>query len=413
MIRKRRTACSVALLSLVTVVIASSAPTGVEAGAAAPASVPPTSEANGYRFLDKMMDLYASGSTLRLVQSFTGGILEQKGFTGSITYDDALVIDALLARGTADDVARAEVIGNALLYVQAKDPAHDGRVRAAYAPDPLTGAGGVMQTDPTSDVGNMAWVGQALLQLSARTSESSYLGGATAIADWIQTTTYDTRGAGGYTGGISARGAKIMWKSTEHNIDVYALFTMLAAESGNPIWTTRADWAIQFVESMWNAAAGMFFVGSLDNGVSINTGEQPEDVNSWSYLALADPTYSSSIDWDVHNLAVSKKGFSGVSFCLGDRSGVWFEGTAHLADALELRGRSGDQAQAETYLGDIAHAQFDGPNADGLGIVATSKKRLSDCDGGHYFSSLHTGATAWYLLALQAGNPFHVILPPG
>jgi hypothetical protein len=68
--------------------------------------------------------------------------------------------------------------------------------------------------------------------------------------------------------------------------------------------------------------------------------------------------------------------------------------------------------QAAAYLGDIAHAQVDGPNADGLGIVATSKKRLSDCDGGHYFSSLHTGATAWYLLALQADNPFHVILPP-
>jgi hypothetical protein len=390
--------------------MAGSAPSG--AAAADPVSVPSTSEPNGYAFLDQMMDRYGTGTTPRLVQSYTGGVLEQKGFTDSITYDDALIIDALLARGTADDVARAEVIGNALLYVQANDPAHDGRVRAAYAPDPLTSPGAVTQRDPTSDVGNMAWVGQALLQLYARTNQSSYLAGATAIATWIQANTYDTRGAGGYTGGVSARGAKLTWKSTEHNIDVYALFTMLAAESGNAVWTARAGWARRFVESMWNAGAGMFFVGSLDDGAGVNTSEQPEDVNSWSYLALGDPTYSSSIDWDVHNLAVSKKGFSGVSFCLGDRSGVWFEGTAHLAEALEARGRSSDQTQASAYLGDIAHAQIDGPNADGLGITATSKKRLSDCDGGHYFSSLHTGATAWYLLALQADDPFHVILAP-
>jgi hypothetical protein len=401
-----------ALVLATSLFLASSAPAGALAAVAGPASVPTTSEPNGYHFLDQMMDLYGTGSTLRLVQSFTGGVLGQKGFTDSITYDDALIIDALLARGTADDVARAVVIGNALLYVQANDPAHDGRVRAAYAPDPLTSPGAIAQRDPTSDVGNMAWVGLALLQLYARTDQATYLAGATAVATWIQTNAYDTRGAGGFTGGISARGAKLTWKSTEHNIDVYALFTMLAAEPGGAIWTTRADWAKQFVESMWNAAAGMFFVGSLDNGVSINTSEQPEDVNSWSYLALEDPTYSSSVDWDVHNLAVSKKGFSGVSFCLGDRSGVWFEGTAHLADALALRGRSGDQTQAAAYLGDIAHAQVDGPNADGLGIVGTSKKRLSDCDGGHYFSSLHTGATSWYLLALQAADPFHVILSP-
>ena len=400
-----------ALVLAASLFVAGAAPTGALAAASGPPSVPSTSEPNGYHFLDQMMDLYGTGSTLRLVQSFTGGVLGQKGFTDSVTYDDAVIIDALLARGTADDVARAEVIGSALLYVQANDPAHDGRVRAAYAPDPLTSPGAITQRNAASDVGNMAWVGQALLQLYARTSQSSYLAGATGIANWIQTNTYDSRGAGGYTGGVSARGAKLTWKSTEHNIDVYALFTMLAAASGSGIWTARADWARQFVESMWDAGAGMFFVGSLDDGVSVNTSEQPEDVNSWSYLALEDPTFSSSIDWDVRNLAVSKKGFSGVSFCLGDRSGVWFEGTAHLADALELRGRSSDQTQATAYLGDIAHAQVDGPNADGLGIMATSKKRLSDCDGGHYFSSLHTGATAWYLLALQGKNPFHVILP--
>ena len=74
-----------------------------------------------------MMDLYASGSVPRLVQSFAGGVLAQQHYTDSVTYDDALVIDAFLAQGTPEALARAEVIGNALLYVQANDPAHDGR----------------------------------------------------------------------------------------------------------------------------------------------------------------------------------------------------------------------------------------------------------------------------------------------
>jgi hypothetical protein len=369
----------------------------------------PAGEAAAYTFLDDMMDRYASGTTLRLVQSFTGGVLEKRGFTDSVTYDDALVIDALLARGTADDVARSEVIGNALLYVQAEDPDHDGRIRAAYAPTPLTAPADVVATDPTSDVGNMAWVGQALVQLYARTGDTSYLTGATAIGQWIERNTYDTRGAGGFTGGVSASGATIRWKSTEHNIDLYAFFTLLAAETGDTSWTTLAGWARGFVAAMWQPASGSFAVGTLDDGVTVNAAEQPEDVNSWSYLALRDPAYAASVDWDVTHLSVSKHGFSGVSFCAGDRSGVWFEGTSHLADALELRGAPGDASLAADYLADVATAQAYGPHADGLGIVAASKNGLRDCDGDRYDASLHTGATSWYLLALQSADPFSLI----
>ncbi len=55
---------------------------------------------------------------------------------------------------------------------------------------------------------------------------------------------------------------------------------------------------------------------------------------------------------------------------------------------------------------DIQFAQTNGPNADGLGIIAASKDALSDCDGDYYYSSLHTGATSWYILASQQVNPF-------
>ena len=385
---------------------------GASGDAGAPAlraAVPATSLEDGYEFLDQMMDRYATGTQLRLVQSYSGGVLEEEGFTESVTYDDALIIDALIARGTPEDIERARVIGNALLYVQANDPDHDGRIRAGYAPTPLLGPADVEATEPTSDVGNMAWVGQALVQLYAATGESSYLQGASAIGEWIQANAYDTRGSGGYTGGEEAGGAKIEWKSTEHNIDLFGFFTMLAGATHDSVWSTRAAWARRFVESMWDAPKRMFWVGTGEDGVSVNRSVRPEDVNSWSYLALQDPAYAGSLDWDVRYLSVSRGGFAGVSFCKRAKKGVWFEGTAHLADALELRGGPGDDARAQEYLADIAHAQSAGLNSDGLGIIAASINGLGDCEGERYFASLHTGATSWYLLALQAADPFSVL----
>jgi hypothetical protein len=157
---------------------------------------------------------------------------------------------------------------------------------------------------------------------------------------------------------------------------------------------------------MWSAPKRMFYAGTGTNGVAINRDLRAEDVNSWSYLALRDASYAASVDWDIKHLSVSRGGFRGVSFCTGDRSGVWFEGTAHLADALELRNSAGDAARAHAYLRDVAHAQRAGPNTDGLGVVAASKNHLSDCDGDQYFASLHTGATSWYLLVLELADPF-------
>jgi hypothetical protein len=220
-------------------------PAGAAAGTAARPGFS-TSVRCAYTFLDHMMDKYATGTTPRLVQSFTGGALGRQHFTDSETYDDALTIDAFLAEGTPGGLTRAETIGNGLLYVQAHDPAGDGRIREAYAPKPLTAPSDVRITGKTSDAGNMAWAGMALAQLYHATGGSAYLAGAESIGNWIVANCRDTRGAGGYTGGDQADGTKIKWKSTEHNIDLYAMFTMLATETGSSSWTADAAWARQF-----------------------------------------------------------------------------------------------------------------------------------------------------------------------
>jgi hypothetical protein len=383
-------------------------PKGVMPAAARPASS--RSVSGAYKFLRLMMDEYASGSTRRLVRSFDGGPL--KNFRDAVTYDDALFVDAMVTQRSSGDIARAAVVGDAFLYVQAHDKAGDGRLRAAYAPKPLRDPSDVVVDDNTSDVGNMAWVGQALVQLYSATSDAAYLNGALRIARWLESNAYDTRGAGGYAGGYTARGQKIEWKSTEHNIDLYVLFTLLARETGAQgaqVWSARAAWARRFIASMWDGQQHHFYVGTASDGVTPNTAELPEDVNSWSFLALRDPAYAASVTWVVRNLSVTAGGFSGVSPCQADRSGVWFEGTAHLADALEFRGDPGDDALAARYLADIYHAQAHGPNGDGLGIIAASRDGLSDCAGGSYYASLHTGTTAWYILAAKKVDPFHPI----
>ncbi len=411
--RKRGAKCALAgaLVALAT----------ITAGAFAPlATAQPTraSVSAGYEFLDEMMDRYASGPELRLVQSYSGGTLERQGVDDSFTYDDALIIDALLARGEPEDLARAQILGQSLLYVQEHDPAGDGRIRAAYAPTPLASPADVSATDATSDVGNMAWVGQALVHLYERTGTPVFLAGARELARWIQTEAYDERGAGGYTGGEEADGTRIAWKSTEHNIDLYAFFSLLAAAGGEVGWGQAAAHARDFVEAMWvppkgkKHGDGMFWVGTGEDGVTPNRGLQVEDVNSWSYLALRDGAFASSLDWVAKYLAVSKKGFSGVSFCRRSRKGVWFEGTAHIADALLARGGPGDEEAAERYLSDIEHAQLAGPNNDGKGIIAASRDGVGDCEGEAYFASLHTGATAWYLLAAQGVDPFDALPGP-
>ncbi|PYT64583.1 MAG: hypothetical protein DMG42_34445, partial [Acidobacteria bacterium] len=378
-----------------------------------------TSLQNAYLFLDTMMDAYAQGSTTRLSQSYSDDIgLESTAFV----YDNAVEIMARLLRGLGQDLARAEVLGNGLLYAQQIDPAADGRVRQAYFVDhpDSTGAFIVPSGFPFffqgSATGDLAWTGMALAQLANRTRIEAYLDGAVRLGNWIFTNTFDTRGAGGYNFTVGANQVK----STEHNIDVYALFTMLARLTGDSAtWTGRADHARIFVDAMFYAPGGFFFTGTGPDGVSINPNLSqdniPEDVQDWSFQAFLNSDHAASIDWCKTNLAVTDTPqtynsdlvpmlnnnnltgnirVSGVTFATQSMrpplaenenaesacfmapsdpfsnqpspSAVWLEGTGHLAAALltrrlprnrDIDGFNGDVDTARILLDNIRVAQ--------------------------------------------------------
>ncbi len=375
---------------------------------------------NAYSFLLQDLDQTGSGDQLRVPRSYQGGYFAgptfpQGGFQASFTYDNALVITALLQRPTSNNVSHAVALGESLLYAQAHDPlTADGRLRTSYEPSPFVTAAGTPYVGGFSVyTGNMAWAGMALTRLYHVTGQQAFLDGALQIANWIQKNTADTRGAGGYAGGLrnddgtGQTMVPITWKATEHNIDVGAFFAMLAGATGDPGWQQHSYSAFGFVQSM-QAGNGHLWTGTGLDGVTTNQDVEPEDVQTWSYLATLDNRYAPAVDWAAGRMAATDGPFTGVSFSGTDTSKVWFEGTAHLLAAYNARGAAGDSAKAAALLATLQQAQTGAPNTDGKGIVAASSDGLVTGEGDIYYAALHTGATAWYLIAAQGGNPFRL-----
>jgi hypothetical protein len=432
-----------------------------------------------YHYLDVVQDAYVKGGEPRLLQSYNN---ESGLMTAAFGYDNALAMLAYLANPTIANVRRARLIGDALLWIQANDEKYtDGRVRQAYAAGPMTFYGGgpsfpgLKREDGKaaflwpfgfggSSTGDIAWVGLALAQLYVDTRIQKYLDGAVALAEWITNRTSPYR-HGGYHGGLQADGETAQpWASTEHNIDAYALCTLLAKLTRARRWVARADVAADFVRAMWNRAGRFFWTGTL-GGVPgedpnvINTGNIPEDVQTWSLLALGDGRYESSVDWVTRKLSNTDGGpssqlpagvtVSGVTYSTGaktitgtvsgsdlpnNRTAVWLEGTGHTALALLERDNRGDTEQARRLLHETVVAQEQVGGGQTVGLTSDPDAgRLSDPGAGGtwtgtplparsgivaatsafdtgfgfgYFQRQHVGATSWFLMAAQNFNPY-------
>ncbi|MET9764817.1 Tat pathway signal sequence domain protein [Streptomyces sp. NPDC006372] len=430
--------------------------------AAGPAGARPASaQARGRAFLAAAMDAYPDHGGIRLAQSYT----DQAGlFSTAFTYDNALAVLAHLAGRTADGLARAELLGDALLHAQSHDPVYDdGRLRQAYNVGPYTFYDGSRQPDgfvrpdgtanvgtqfgfTGTAVGDMAWAGIALSALARRTGARRFLTGALRIGEWIERTGRTDEPLGGYKFGVDGANQKLPFTSTEHNTDLVCLFGRLARLTGDRVWLERRARAEAFVRRMWEPSGGFFYTGTND-GVTVNRSPVPEDTQTWTHLAFGSRTgrYARSLDWAVAELAVldhsgrtnstvpAGQSYEGVTFSSAsllaneeapiaegqpepDRQGVWFEGTAHLALALRDRGARGDEARARRLLASVERAQdrLGGSQTVGgralperCGVVSASSP-LDTGFGFGYYPYRHTGATAWYLMAAARFNPLGV-----
>jgi hypothetical protein len=410
-------------------------------------------------FENSMMDAYATGSTVRLIQSYTDQIgLLSTGFT----YDNAVSILAYLVHGSDDSLSRAQILGNGLIHAQETNfPFNDGRFAQGYFVNVADASGAFITPAAapfffyTSAVGDQAWAGMALAQLYRRTGNAGYLTAALNVANWIVTNTFNTLGPGGYSYGTNINPSNLSvpspnGKSTEHNIDTFAFFTMLEELTGNrsaangASWQSLAQHALSFVIAMYNTTGGFFFTGTLGDQITINPSPVPEDVQSWFYLATLDNRYKQAIDWALANLQstdtaaskdsslVGSESFTGMVYDTAsltttsvDPNAVWLEGTAHTAAALTARALFGmagipsaikDLASALKFIETCRSAQAQlgaGQTvggkavAAGEGVVAATSP-MDTGFGFDYFPYLHIGATGWYLMAAKGGNPFRL-----
>ena len=232
------------------------------------------------------------------------------------------------------------------------------------------------------------------------------------MGEWIENECRDERGAGGYTGGYDGwektannpQGqTKILWKSTENNIDVYAAFSRLYKLTGNEVWKDRALHAKHFVDAMWDEKEGHFWTGTLEDGTAINKATIPADINAWSLMTMDErDKYGRGINWVENNCYVEADGFKGFDFN-NDTDGIWFEGTAHMVIAYQILG---NETKANLYLDELRRAQKEANNSNGEGLVAASHDGVSTGFGWIYDARLHIGATAWFIFGEAGYNPY-------
>jgi len=351
----------------------------------------------------------------------------------AFSYDNALALLAFLAGGTRDDTRRARLLADAFVYAFEHDRFYEGddrRLRNGYSGGDLIlfpgwtpngrvgtvrmpgfaapGTGKWLEDEfqVSTDTGNVAWPMIALLSAYQKLGDPRYLDTAKQLGAWVVNMCADyERGAGGFTGGY--RGwekpvdpRRLMYKSTEHNMDLYVAFKRLHDATGEPGWLEPTEQARQLVEAMWDPSEGKFWTGTLDDGVTINKSDKsdesviPLDVQAWAVLAFPDVIeYRRGLQYVEQHHALP----GGFDYNT-DLDGIWLEGTAHMSCAYRVVG----QAQKA----DVARKHVEAAQYKNGAIPAASKDGLTTGFDWLYYHRAHVGATAWYLLAAMKVNPY-------
>jgi hypothetical protein len=392
----------------------------------------------------------------RFVQSYLAQDCPEGGLPNvAQVYDQALVLLAFLARGRPDDLRRAELIARALVEAQHRDRTFkDGRLRNAYASgeliDPNSGATRIPgaydqgahryfedENAVGSDTGNMAWAALALVQAHALLpvrSGQPYLTAALSLARWIveNTTVDDTLGgfAAGLQGFEQAAGTPAgqqpkTYRSTEHNIDLDALFGHLAAAVGpetadGRYWSAQAAHARSFIAKMrHDTADAHYYWTGTGAEATINSTVLPLDAQTWAVLHTREPAnYAAALDWALRN-CTAKGSRDAFDFNCNDGDGAWWEGTAQVAAALRWLKRDRDAApmlarlrEAQLKEGTAASGAVPAASRCGLTTGFSQSFRSGKTMPWLYPNWPHVGATAWFIFASLGANPYFIRSSP-
>lgn len=354
----------------------------------------------------------------------------------AFSYDNSLALIAFIADGTVESLRRARLIGDAFVYASEHDRSFDdGRIRTGYAagdialppgwtPNDLTGTVPIpgfycelpqkfLETGQSAvDVGNNAWTMIALLALYRTTNEMSYLNAARRIGEFINTFKNNIGSFQGFQGGIEEPEGDSSnlqeWASAEHNLDIYAAFSVMGEITGETVWLDGAQHAQTFIEAVWDSERGCYLAGTHDPETkNEDDGKLPLDVQAWAVLALPNvlSIHPNLLACPEKFHRTSSAGFTGFDFN-EDKDGIWFEGMAQMATAYAF---ANDPASASFFRGELARAQVTPPYGNGEGIVASTKDQLTTGFGFEYFRRFHIAVAAWNVFAQLGFNPYYQV----
>ncbi len=402
----------------------------------------------GTRFyIDDIKYDLARPDALRLIPSFTPATdtetFDIRNKNLATVYDNALAVLAFLDRGGADDIRRAKILADTLVFVHNNDtnlvpadweyeapPFSGHRLRDAYSAGDITDSQGAFrypgwweesagmwymhESALSFRTGDLAWAMLALTNMYRATGDASYLNAAKEMGEWIAANCERT-GSGsnaGYSGGWVWNWDTESWQeigtATEHNIDLVAVFDMLHAVTGKEKWQTRSDHAKDFVVAMWDGDTARFHTGlNPDGGIS---DVEVLDIQSWGAMLFATDPYWSALDWAAGHLAYPTSPENPAHWQQfdfnDDLDGVWYEGTAQMAAAYI---QAGQTSHYQNSLAPIRAAQYRAVHADGRGIPAAGIPGLTTGFDWQYSNRLALGPTAWCILAENGTSPFTFI----
>ncbi|MGH1589752.1 hypothetical protein ACRBEV_17115 [Methylobacterium phyllosphaerae] len=255
--------------------------------------------------------------------------------------------------------------------------------------------------------GNVAWAALALLTLDAAAPKTDYRAGAAQILGWIAANTADRRSPAGFSGGVDGFDpvqTRLAWKSTEHNLDVYAVANWLHRLGGRPEDARVALEARNFLDAVFVTDQGGFRLGTKPDGTLQPLDQVALDTQLWPQLGVTDApaSWRRALAFATHKMALP----GGFDFN-SDRDGVWVEGTAQAAltlrtlDEYERASHLLDQLQHEVAPSGYLYASSIPRLTTGLPIGPASPG-----NDFYYFRRPHLGATAWAVLAGIGWNPF-------
>jgi hypothetical protein len=353
-----------------------------------------------------------------LVSSFEG---DKEIANWSFTYDLALLVQAYTQ---FSDFDRAKRILDFFAH-QAKR--ENGWFLNAYYSDD----GSVAEF--TAHSGPNLWVGLSIMQYMQSTKDKSYLDLAENIAAAIINLQNEDAG-----GGIRG-GPREEWYSTEHNLDAYAFFNMLARVTGKTIYAQAAAKAINWiVNNTYDRKDLPVKRGKGDSTIATDTyawsiaaigpqkllalGMDPDKI-----LEFVEENCSVEVNFLRANAqSVKIKGFDFAPQRHTARGGVVSsEWTAQMVVTYKIMEgfylKKGDRikaanygAKARMYLSELGNMIISSPSASGQGQGCLPYATQDQVDTGHGWltpKGSHTGSvsgTSYALFAFYGFNPLEL-----